>query len=803
MELSLGLSKKLLRKLTERERFSDYLPYVAYDPESRIYHNMNSWGYIWECSPLWFMDEKKARGFERLFKLPFPEGSIMQFILYADPNIKPILQRFLSFKTCDDRILKGSLERYAEYLSCGTDGLDKLQGIPLRNFRLFVTLYFPEDTRVDNLKDVLSSIEDTLRGLGLCPSYLDVEDFVKTFFGLFNGRIPVHLRYDPTREIRRQLILSETRITNEFDRLEIGSRVIRIATPRCLPVESSILGTNLLTGDVWGISGDLNQIKCPFVITCSVIFEDLKGMIRRKAGIVLQQKAAGSFFSGIARRQEEFLWATDCMEKGVEFLRVIYTAVVFGKDEESARVNMSILKRIWEDNKYVMQEDRGIIPVLFISSLPFGLYNTGENIKMLDRDFIVPVPAIAELLPVQADFRGGNPQILFVGRKGEVVGIDFFDENVSKNMNTLVCASTGSGKSFLVNYIVHCCMAAGAYVRIIDVGRSYRKLCKVFGGNYIEFTSDSDISLNPFSHIVGGDKEDLEKNLYTIAHILLQMVYSYSNAEPSETEATIIKEAVRWVYENEGEEGSIDSVYRYLKDFRQYSEHENMVEIADRLAFNLREFTSWGAYGKWFSGRSTLDISKDRFVVLELEELKPKKELFKVVLLQVLNYVTYNLYLSDKTIPKLIIFDEAWQFFKEGGYLIDVIEEGDRRARKYKGSFMKVVQSILDLGQYKKIGDVLMNNSAYKFYLESGDFAKAKDEKLLYVDDFLLKLMQSVSRNAPKYSEVFVDSPTGRGIVRLVVSPHLYWLYTSSSGDNARLEELVSKGMDYLKAIGF
>ena len=42
-------------------------------------------------------------------------------------------------------------------------------------------------------------------------------------------------------------------------------------------------------------------------------------------------------------------------------------------------------------------------------------------------------------------------------------------------------------------------LGTGARVWIIDVGRSYEKACRNFGGSFIEFTEDAGLSLNPFS----------------------------------------------------------------------------------------------------------------------------------------------------------------------------------------------------------------------------------------------------------------------------------------------------------------
>jgi hypothetical protein len=45
------------------------------------------------------------------------------------------------------------------------------------------------------------------------------------------------------------------------------------------------------------------------------------------------------------------------------------------------------------------------------------------------------------------------------------------------------------------------------------------------------------------------------------------------------------------------------------------------------------------------------DISQDEFVVLEVDGLRSRKELFKVVVLQIINAVTQDLYLSDRSGP--------------------------------------------------------------------------------------------------------------------------------------------------------
>jgi len=232
---------------------------------------------------------------------------------------------------------------------------------------------------------------------------------------------------------------------------------------------------------------------------------------------------------------------------------------------------------------------------------------------------------------------------------------------------------------------------------------------------------------------------------------------------------------------------------------------------AQMLACNLRDFTSGQSYGRWFNGVSNFDISRDEWVVLELENLKPQKQLFKIVTLQVINAVTQDLYLSDRSRNRLIIFDEAWQFIRgenahSGGartvaHMKEVIEEGYRRARKYGGSFTVITQSLLDLKQFGSVGDVIRANSAFKMYLESPDFEKAKAEGLIDCGEFGMALLKSLKSNKPKYSEIFMDTPFGMGISRLAVDPYSYYIYTSDAREIAEIESMVKEGMDYAGAI--
>jgi len=121
-----------------------------------------------------------------------------------------------------------------------------------------------------------------------------------------------------------------------------------------------------------------------------------------------------------------------------------------------------------------------------------------------------------------------------------------------------------------------------------------------------------------------------------------------------------------------------------------------------------------GANGKYFSGANTVDFA-NRFTVLELEELKGRKHLQRVVLLHAIYQIQQAMYLGDRDCRKIVIIDEAWDLLSEGD-VAKFIEAAYRRVRKYNGSAIAITQSPLDLEQ-SQTGRAVRENSAWHVYL--------------------------------------------------------------------------------------
>lgn len=799
-----GVTHSDLDSETYRKRFSDYLPWIAYSDETKAYLCAdNSAGFVFECGPLAFANEKTAETLEGILRLNIPTASVLQFILIADNRINRYIDMYKSLKTRDEDLSRESAKRFSRFLLDGTEGLAKMSNIPVRDFRLFVAIKFPvSDWGAYSLDvdETRNTIFEILSGAGLHPRIFGAEDLIRWMSFLFNEKYNGGAtEYNDSVPISRQIILAETSITKTMGSMKIGNRLFRCTTPKRVPRKIDIMQTNTIFGGIWGLQNDVNQYRTPFIYCINVIYENMSTQLHTKCNAILQQKGVGSFASSHAARQEEFKWAVDEIESGRKFMKVMPILWVYGTDEKTVSESIIRAKRLWEDCGYEMQEDRGILPILFISSLPLGLYNKGRNIENLERHFIAPTDTIATLLPVQADFSGGGkPHLLFLGRKGQIIALDIFQKSASNNHNMFISAQSGAGKSFATNYLLYNYYTNGAKIRVIDIGDSYKKMTKIANGRYLDI-EEEDMCINPFSSIV-----DPESDLAVIPYIIAQMVYSNSSrAEPTQTEMELLTRAVLWAYEAHETDAEVDHVYQFLSKYPEYATGEDydhnpsfqgeLATTAHRLAFNIQQFARDGQYGKYFNGKSTFNIRNDDFVTLELGKISSKKDLFNVVTLQIINAVTNDLYFSARNEKKLIVFDEAWQFIRDSSIIGKIIEEGYRKARKYNGSFSIITQSINDLELFGRVGRVIYANSAFKFYLQAEDIEKARQAKLIDYNDFELAVLKSVRQNRPKYSEIFVDSPFGRGVARLVVDPFSYWIYTSDADDNNLIDKTMAR----------
>jgi conjugal transfer ATP-binding protein TraC len=804
-----GPKRGEIESLAAREPFSKYLPYLAYDEATRLYYNTDdTYGLAWECRPLAFVGPKALESLASMLRQEQPAGTAITFTLFPDDDVEPMLAQYLRLKTRQNRLVQESAQHYVDFLRQGTRGIATMSGVPVRQFRLFVSVKSatrPGDDRIKAYEEALT--QASLAPVALKPGVL--LDFLRR---ALNSESPANAdAYDPTRLLRDQVIQAETVVRHAGDHMRLGSRYAACLTPKSLPTSEflDVLSMNRVLGGYGGPQEDGTQLTTKFVWSTTVFYKTEPSEIRRKASLMMAQRAGGSIAKEIGRRVQELSWVLDDLEQN-PYCDVISAIWVFGEDEEALNRGVARARSLWEGQRFVMQRETRIAPAMLIATLPFGLYLGGKNIEVLNRHFTVSAAAAAHLLPVQGDFAGRMaPVMLFVGRKGQLVSVDVFDKGAN-NQNFLVCASSGAGKSFTASVLVSDYYGSGSLMRMIDIGYSYEKACMLAKGRYIDVGRESErICLNPF-HTTAREGDDLERDEVTTCSVLLSMIYSSTDTKAAtETHYSIVKEAIRWAKARDGGERGIDHVEEYLRTYPKYAGErvfEGAQQIAREMAFNLHDFTTKGRFGRMFNGTSTLNIASDEFVVLELEQIMNDPELFQVIAMQAINAITQDLYLSDRSQRRFILFDEAWKYLSGGSsvgatMIANIIKEGYRRARKYSGSIGTVFQSALDLPNFGEAGVVIKSNSAFKFFLESQDYENAVRQGVLDYQGLLLDLAKSVRNARPRYSEILFDTPFGAGIGRLCVDRYTYWRNTTTGHEVARFKKELELRKDPAEAI--
>lgn len=830
-DLFFGIAGGLKRKDldVERYKFSDLLPYIACNaPENE--ENLteaekskysygyllkdNSIGFVYECSPMIFA----GAAFDSLvtvLKLPLPPKTVVQTTLYADSYIEDILDDYKSLRYSNpdlDDIYAEQAEQFCQFFRDGAkNGLWQLSGTPMRAFRLYISVKIPikadvsRDSEafleeVETYKDVMGSFKSTLEGCYLRPRLMHPDKLISLLFRIFNPDLDNSpKKWDVLRPINKQIISAETDIERQASSMRIGSVYAKCITPRQFPKEIDHTTINNMIGffgkAARSSDDDLNQIQCPFIISTSFIYENLRTYLEARASQVNIQQAAGTFAQGILLRKQEMFDMKLALADGEIYLRTLLQIWLFDKDEKRLSEKTNRVASMWKNLNVEAQKERSfIMPKLFVSSLPLGLY--GSDYKDLQRDFILPAGSAAYLMTVQAGYVGmGRPYMLFMDRRAQLTALDILDTGANKNF--LLTGGSGGGKSFFLNYLVNCYRSTGAKVRIIDVGESYKKTANVLGGQFIKFAG-SDIILNFFEGIgnISEAKDDSEaRDDYASKMAMLTGVVATMAAkteEPATSEQiTLIETAIREIFKTKRGDTTIDDIAAYLAHLPEdENRQKKLAEVGYYLSLALGKYCSSGEYGRFFYGKSNVSFSAP-LAVVELDGVP--EDLRKVVVLAFASMIEDEVYNGDRITPTIVILDEAWQTLSENPAAAKFVEGLYRKIRKYNGSVGVATQSLGDTnprtGKLKYIGDVLRNQSNIKFLLPDEGLVNAREDKLLNFSDFEwhYQISKIPQKTLPRYSELYVKSDLSGGIIRLSTDLFTYFCCSSDATDNTFL----------------
>lgn len=795
----------------ERHKVSDLFVPLTYDDQAKMFFTSDSHiGFGWVSHPITGANETTAEKLNMLMSLAFPAGSCISFTLWASPDIDNYIADMRELRTQSNyggsAVLKEAIEARAKFFRDGTKKRvsDRVYGV-LRDCLVIVTAKIPcakggvpSDKEWGKAAELRTSVEKALEGIGLGPAVMTQQIYLHMLGSMLNWGPEASWRdngppYDPDLQLNEQLFDFDTDFNLHDNGITLGEKHVRILSPKRYPDYVSLSGMHSMVGDVMhgrdGIAGH-------FISTMNVYFPDAtterQKQDKKRSMVTYQAMGPIAVLNANLRlKKKDYDLVYQGIENGDRFLKMQHTYVLFSDTEEEATQAVMGMRSYYRDLHFHVQDDKHICLPLFIGALPFGADSDPKAVAFLARHRTVGSSQVANLAPIISDWKGtSNPVMSLISRNQQPMSVDLFES--SSNYNFVVAAQSGAGKSFFCNDMIVSYRSIGAKVYVIDVGRSYQKLADVLDGEFMVFSKESQLCLNPF---------ELVKDFEEEGSMLVDMIKAMAapTVKLGDWESSAIQRTISEVWETSGNQTTIDDVAAVLLSH----EDQRARDIGDQLF----AFTSKGEFGRWFVGKNNVQFDNN-LTVLELEELKGKPHLQIIVLLQLIYQITQDLYLGDRSIPKLILIDESWDLFNKGD-IAQFMISAYRRARKYGGAMGIITQSISDLYANEAVGLPMLENSAWMFLLgqkaEAVDYIQKAGRLSLEQGGFnLLKTVQTVSGS---YSEIFVYTSSFNGgvaaaIGRLMVPRFNQLLYSTNARETSAIKRYTDAGATVTEAIG-
>lgn len=770
------------------------------DPDTNIFYCSDGeevyLGACFVAEALRGADDSTVDKFRSGLGMAFPAGTFVQFGLLTSPDVTPIIDYYLDGKDKGGDVPEELARQHYNHILSGIDQpLVSRSGVLLNRQRVIVTIKFPARNRVptrDEIADaaeISSRLEEALKAAGLHAAQLDVRGYLMIMRLLHNLWEPAASYYNEDEPIREQVFFPGDSVnyddpsTIEFNG---GTHYAKAMSVKYFPKRASLAIMNYMIGDPAGLS---NQITDPYFMVLTLHYPDQvqkSDWVRGRSAMINHQVfgPTAHLIPVLGYKKNGIDTLVHEMEgKGAVLCETNLTLFLFSRSKERLAKLSSGLQAYFASLSFEMREDRRILEALWNNMLP--LNTTREGIKNLYRFHTMAVSHAVQFLPVIGEWTGTGTSgtMMMLTRRGQPALFDLYES--STNYNGIVFAESGAGKSVFTQRLVSDYLAEGAKVWVIDAGRSYYKLARATGGEFIEFSPESNICLNPFTFVDG----NLEEEMDILKAMLAKM------AAPEEVlddyRMSILEQAITGVYKHYGNSATVTAVAEWCLS---QSDPE-----AQRLGKQLFPFAG-GAYTRWFDGENNLNLD-NAFVVLELQELKGRKALQQVVLLQLISRINHEIFLTHGR-KKVLVIDEGWELLNDP-VMGKAMEAAYRKARKHDGAVLVVTQSISDLYNSPN-ARAIAENSAWQFILQQK--AEAIDSAIeggkFKIDPYGAYVLKNVHTVRGRYSEVMVKrSESDWGVVRLALNRFTQVMYSTSGAERDDILAELDAGGDAITAI--
>jgi len=779
-----------VNELLQYFSLADLLPYRFFDPTYKIFINNQSVSVLWRIEPLIGFDEQSYKSLCSLFQTIMPMGSSLQCSLIASPHIHHHVDPWVAHHMQSPfQYIAHERERFL---------YEHFQGFA-RNFVIALSFSIPSNmfktpAQTEAFLHTTDQIQSLLRSLGCTitrgdPHFLH---YVIANMAIFSFTRLTPFTWKKAQPLHTQCIPAGYRMTIN-DNILYGhhhdtTMAARLYTTTDFPDQWSSQAMSCLLG---AEDNNLLQINCPFFISYGIHLpteHTLRSRIMAKCAQVEKQAHSplARWIPSLHKEAQEWTYVRAQCEKGQRIVRTRMQVGLWGFPNTITQQETTLMT-LFKHHHFSLERDTFIMLPSLISSLPM---TWSEGIAQDNKRFCTMKTTLSHepplLMPLQGDWKGTSSRgVMLMSRRGQLATWSPFD-NTMGNYNVCVIGRSGSGKSVFMQEIARTTISQGGRVFVVDVGRSFEKVGRLLQAHYIAFDTQKPISLNPFSHI-SKDKFEL---LSLIKPILCTM------ASPSNTlqdiEVALLDKALHHTWKQCHEHTTITHIAQTLAN--------DGTSIAQQLSDKLFPYTEAGPYGAFFHGPS-VPLDTQRFIIIEMEELKERKDLQAVLVQVIINCITSTLYCGDRSTRTHIILDEAWDLLR-GGASAHFIETAARRLRKYQGSLIVGTQSPHDFFQSAG-AQAAFDNSDWVCFLsqKSNALHSLKQSGKMSLSPHLEESISSLHTLQGSYAEILIHGPNGYAINRLILDKFSQMLFTTKPEEFAFIQNLVNTGTPLVDAL--
>lgn len=438
---------------------------------------------------------------------------------------------------------------------------------------------------------------------------------------------------------------------------------------------------------------------------------------------------------------------------------------------------------------------------------------------------VVQSSRAVRLFPLWGNWKGSQGSLFVLPSlwNRELVGFDFYDSNLAPNV--LVSGVSGSGKSYLLCYLITC-LNRGHYATMADgrvserrpitfvfdkgmVGQpcGFEKLARLFGGRIYEATPSKAPPMNFLARMGNTPPdprdEDYKDLIDICSDIVCDMSTEGSRAPDRLERASVVDSLIEAhrVYRNGPmrREFILSDLVAVLRAPRRVDEVEDSAKRRQKIAILIGDYYGDGIYARFFDRPGSLEL-RERFIVFDLKSLSRNPDLQRVFLkIAMLWADTVMNDPNELDTRKILVFDEAHDLI--GKTSANTIETAFRLYRKRKGIVIAASQSGEDFYAGSG-GQAIVQNSAHKIFLRQDPSKFHYTAQAFNLTDQQADVILRLRTLKGIESQFYLISDIGEGAFIVPVEPTYYWVSTNNGDDNQLFSDLVQQaGGDFFVAL--